>query len=67
MEEKIAVINPQNGQVTAWIDLTGIQDLKNQDPNNVLNGIAYDANGDRLFVTGKMWPHIFEINLIPSA
>jgi glutamine cyclotransferase len=67
MTEKIAVINPQNGQVTAWIDLTGIQDLKNQDPNNVLNGIAYDANGDRLFVTGKMWPHIFEITLIPSA
>jgi glutamine cyclotransferase len=66
-EEKIAVINPQNGQVTAWIDLTGIQDLKNQDPNNVLNGIAYDANGDRLFVTGKMWPHIFEIKLIPST
>ncbi|PIU60079.1 glutamine cyclotransferase, partial [Candidatus Bathyarchaeota archaeon CG07_land_8_20_14_0_80_47_9] len=66
-EEKIAVINPQNGQVTAWIDLTGIQDLKNQDPNNVLNGIAYDAIGDRLFVTGKMWPRIFEIKLIPSA
>jgi glutamine cyclotransferase len=66
-EEKIAVINPQTGQVTAWIDLTGIQDLENQDPNNVLNGIAYDANGDRLFVTGKMWPHIFEIRLIPPA
>ena len=65
-EEKIAVINPQNGQVTAWIDLTGIQDLKNQDPNNVLNGIAYDANSNRLFVTGKMWPHIFEIKLIPQ-
>ena len=48
-------------------DLTGIQDLTNQDPNNVLNGIAYDANGDRLFVTGKMWPHIFEIKLILSA
>jgi len=66
-EEKIAVINPQTGQVTAWIDLTGIQYLKNQDSNNVLNGIAYDANGDRLFVTGKMWPHIFEIKLIPPA
>jgi glutamine cyclotransferase len=37
------------------------------DPNNVLNGIAYDANGHRLFVTGKDWPHLFEINLIPSA
>ena len=66
-EEKIAVINPQTGQVTAWIDLTGIQDSGNQDPNYVLNGIAYSANGDRLFVTGKMWPHIFEIKLIPSA
>jgi glutamine cyclotransferase len=66
-EEKIAVINPQNGQVTAWIDLAGIQDLKNQDLNNVLNGIAYDANEHRLFVTGKMWPDIFEINLIPST
>lgn len=65
-EEKIAVINPQNGQVTAWIDLTGIQDLKNQDPNNVLNGIAYDSNTNRLFITGKMWPHIFEIKLIPQ-
>ena len=65
--ERIAVVNPQTGQVTAWIDLTGIQDLKNQDPNNVLNGVAYDANGDRLFVTGKMWSHIFEIKLIPSA
>jgi glutamine cyclotransferase len=66
-QNKIVVINPQTGQVTAWIDLTGIQDSKNQDPNNVLNGIAYDTNGDRLFVTGKMWPHIFEIKLIPSA
>jgi len=66
-EEKIAVINPQNGQVTAWIDLTGIQGIKNQDPNNVLNGIAYDANGHRLFVTGKRWPHIFEIDLISST
>jgi glutamine cyclotransferase len=66
-EEKIVEINPQNGQVTAWIDLTGIQDLKNHDANNALNGIAYDANGHRLFVTGKMWPHIFEISPIPSA
>jgi glutamine cyclotransferase len=66
-EQKIALINPQTGQVMAWIDLTGIQDLKNQDPNNVLNGIAYDAYGHRLFVTGKRWPHIYEIKLIPSA
>lgn len=64
-EEKIAIINPQTGQVEGWIDLTGIQDLENQDVDNVLNGIAYDAEGDRLFVTGKRWPHLFEIKLVP--
>jgi glutamine cyclotransferase len=66
-EDKIAVINPQTGQVTAWIDLKGIQGSENQDANNVLNGIAYDTNRDRLFVTGKMWPRIFEIRLVPSS
>jgi len=65
MEEKIAIINPQTGQVEGWIDLSGIQDLQNQDADNVLNGIAYDAKGDRLFVTGKRWPQLFEIKLIP--
>ena len=64
-EEKIAIINPQTGQVEGWIDLSGIQDLENQDVNNVLNGIAYDAKEDRLFVTGKRWPRLFEIKLIP--
>ena len=67
LTEKIAVINPQTGQVKAWIDLEGVQDLENKDPNSVLNGIAYDTNRDRLFVTGKMWPQIFEIRLVPSA
>jgi glutamine cyclotransferase len=66
-EDKIAVINPQTGQVTAWIDLKGIQGSENQDANNVLNGIAYDTNRDRLFVTGKMWARIFEIRLVPSS
>ena len=65
-EEKIAIINPQTGQVRSWIDLTGIQNMANQDPNNMLNGIAYDRQGDRLFVTGKMWPQLFEIKLVPS-
>jgi glutamine cyclotransferase len=65
MEEKIAIINPQTGQVEGWINLSGIQDLQNQNTGNVLNGIAYDAKGDRLFVTGKRWPQLFEIKLIP--
>jgi glutamine cyclotransferase len=64
-EEKIAIINPQTGQVKGWIDLTGIQDLKNRDINDVLNGIAYDAKEDSLFVTGKRWSQLFEIKLIP--
>jgi len=63
-EDKIAIINPQSGQVTGWIDLEGIQDLENLIGNDVLNGIAYDAEEDRLFVTGKRWSQLFEINLI---
>jgi glutamine cyclotransferase len=63
-EEKIAIINPYTGQVKAWLDLTGIYTPENSDLNNVLNGIAYDAEGDRLFVTGKMWSQLFEIKLI---
>ena len=65
-EEKIAIINPQSGQVTGWVDLEGIQDLENMDTSNVLNGIAYDEKEDRLFVTGKRWSQLFEISLIPS-
>jgi len=65
-EEKIAIIDPQTGQVQAWIDLSGIQDLEDLDTNNILNGIAYDAEEERLFVTGKRWSQLFEIKLIPS-
>lgn len=63
-EEEIAVINPQTGRVKAWIDLKGIRGSENRDPDNVLNGIAYDSKGDRLFVTGKRWPRLHEIRLI---
>ena len=62
-EERIAIINPQNGQVKGWIDLSGIQESENRDTDNVLNGIAYDVEEDRLFVTGKRWSHLFEIKL----
>jgi len=66
MEEKIAIIDPQTGQVAGWIDLSGLQDMEKRDVEDVLNGIAYDAERDRLFVTGKRWSHLFEIKLIPS-
>ena len=62
--DRIARIDPRSGHVTGWIDLTGL--LKPSDRRqrvDVLNGIAYDARADRLFVTGKWWPRLFEITL----
>ncbi len=65
---RIARIAPATGKVVAWIDLTGILPLTMKlGPEAVLNGIAYDAQHDRLFVTGKQWPTIFEIKLIPPG
>ncbi len=65
-EEKIAVINPQTGNVRAWIDLTGISASENTSEGKVLNGIAYNADEDRLFVAGKMWSKLYEIQLVPQ-
>jgi glutamine cyclotransferase len=63
---RIARISPKDGRVLGWIDLTGIlPPTSMRDPEAVLNGIAYDAAHDRLFVTGKEWPTIFEIKLVP--
>jgi len=63
-EEKIVIINPQTGRVTGWIDLEGINEAEKQNSSSMLNGIAYDAEEDRLFVTGKMWSQLFEISLV---
>lgn len=64
--DRIARIAPTDGHITAWIDLTGIlPESQKQDAESVLNGIAYDPQHDRLFVTGKQWPILFEIKLIP--
>lgn len=61
----IAVIDPASGDVTAWIDLIGLRPAETfGDSGAVLNGIAHDAVGDRLFVTGKNWPSLFHIQLI---
>ncbi len=62
----IARIAPQTGRVIAWIELEGILGTdKERNSVGALNGIAYDAKNDRLFVTGKLWPSIFEIKLVP--
>lgn len=65
--ERIARISPETGRVLGWIDMKGL--LTQQDysrPVDVLNGIAYDKKNGRLFVTGKFWPKLFEIKLIPA-
>jgi len=65
---RIARISPATGRVLGWIDLTGL--LKPGDVSNpeaVLNGIAYDAARNRLFVTGKLWPKLFEIKVVPDS
>jgi glutamine cyclotransferase len=63
-DNRIATIDPQSGRVTAWIDLTGLMpENELQDPEAVLNGIAYDQTNDRLYVTGKLWPRLFEIKV----
>lgn len=66
LTNRIAVINPENGQVKAWINLTGLP-APASNGDNVLNGIAYDQQGNRLFVTGKEWPNLYQINLTPTT
>lgn len=65
MTDRIARIDPKTGKVTAWIDLKDVFDYRSlPDPtDDVPNGIAYDAQHDRIFVTGKRWPKLFEIRL----
>jgi glutaminyl-peptide cyclotransferase len=65
--DRIARISPATGRVLDWIDLKGLMP-RNQlsDDEAVLNGIAFDAEHGRLFVTGKLWPKIFEITLVPE-
>ena len=62
--DRIARIDPQTGHVKDWIDLTGLKELSGvSEEEGVLNGIAYDEANARLFVTGKLWPKLFEIRL----
>jgi glutamine cyclotransferase len=61
LTERIAIIAPETGIVAAWVDLAGLRPRQGAPGDDVLNGIAYDAAGDRLFVTGKLWPKLFEI------
>lgn len=66
--DRIARISPADGHVTGWIDCAGLlTEAERENGADVLNGIAYDSLGDRLFVTGKLWPKLFEIRLVRKS
>jgi glutamine cyclotransferase len=63
--DRIVRIDPATGKINAWIDMAGLRRWAENNPSeNCLNGIAYDAENDRIFVTGKRWPQLFEIRLV---
>jgi glutaminyl-peptide cyclotransferase len=66
---RIARIDPKTGNVVGWIDCAGLLSASDRvgGEGAVLNGIAYDAAGDRLFVTGKLWPKLFQIRLVKKS
>ena len=65
--DRIARINPATGAITGWIDMSGLLGpMARNGSEDVLNGIAYDAVKKRLFVTGKLWPSLFEIRIVPK-
>jgi glutaminyl-peptide cyclotransferase len=63
MTDMIVRIDPASGQVVGVLDMTGLLQPPSRDRDNVLNGIAYDPDGDRTFVSGKRWPLMFEIRV----
>ncbi len=66
--DRIARIDPKSGRVTGWIDLTGLLRPEARGPEgDVLNGIAWDKTMDRIFVTGKKWPWMFQIEVVPVS
>ncbi|MGI6037059.1 MAG: glutaminyl-peptide cyclotransferase [Limnochordia bacterium] len=69
LTDQIIRIDPVTGKVLGWIDLEGLLPSHSRIPfhTDVLNGIAYDEAGDRLFVTGKNWPYLFQIRLLPRV
>lgn len=67
MTPRIARIDPNTGYVTGWIDLTALVAENGDNHERVLNGIAYDPARDRLFVTGKNWSRLFEIDVLPAS
>jgi glutamine cyclotransferase len=59
----VARIDPATGRVTGYVDFRGLLSPREREGTDVFNGIAYDAASDRLFVTGKLWPRVFEVRI----
>ncbi len=59
----VARIDPATGRVTGYVDFSGLLTPRERQGTDVMNGIAYDAAGDRLFITGKLWPRVFEVRI----
>ncbi|OYW12163.1 MAG: glutamine cyclotransferase, partial [Planctomycetales bacterium 12-60-4] len=65
--DKIARISPKTGEVLGWIDASGLYPAsQRRSREHVMNGIAYDASTQRVFLTGKMWPRLFEVEVLPA-
>lgn len=63
--DRVARISPKTGKLLGWIDLSGLRPPSTTgNPDAVLNGIAYDAKDNRLFVTGKLWPKLYEVKVV---
>ncbi len=63
-EDRVARIDADTGRVTGWIDLGGLLSAADKKkPVDVLNGIAYDDETGKFYVTGKLWPRLFEIKI----
>lgn len=62
-EDRIARISPDDGRVLGWLDLAHVWPAAERNREQVLNGIAYDRDADRLYVTGKNWPRLYEIDV----
>ncbi|MCX6559083.1 MAG: glutaminyl-peptide cyclotransferase [Candidatus Aminicenantes bacterium] len=66
--DRVVLIDPESGRVKAEVDFSGLLPAADHHPTvDVLNGIAWDAKGKRLFVTGKNWPRLFQVKLVPAA
>ena len=63
-DDRLVRISPSTGEVLAWVDLSHLRPRRQRSADDVLNGIAYDSDAGRLFVTGKNWPQLFEISLV---